>query len=113
MFLVAKPLKNSSATYGMPGITASNGEEGVEAILREKPDAAVVVFMLPVLSGIEVCEKVRAVEEMNEMKLILFTADAQSETRRRVLAAGADSVVIKSANSSEVIETVIRTLKEG
>lgn len=85
----------------------------METILREKPDAAVVDFMLPVLSGIEVCQKVRAVEEMNEMKLILFTADAQSETRRRALAAGADSAVIKSANSSEEIETVVRTLKDG
>ncbi len=54
----------------------------METILREKPDAAVVDFILPVLSGIELCEKVRAVEERNEMKLILFTADAQSETRR-------------------------------
>ncbi|MDY6988132.1 MAG: NAD-binding protein [Thermodesulfobacteriota bacterium] len=95
---------------GFHPMIATNGGDGLDLIIREKPVAAVIDFMLPTLTGIEVCRRVRAVDACKDTKLVLFTADHQAETRTRALAAGADAVVVKSPEASEVIETVVQTL---
>ncbi len=92
-------------------ITAINGEEGFELIKQEKPVAAVIDYMLPVLSGIELCSLVRTEKELDAIKLILFTGDKEEETNKRALQAGADEVVIKSPDAHEIINTVINNLK--
>lgn len=95
---------------GFHPLTAADGGEGLDLIIREKPVAAIIDFMLPAMSGIEICEHVRKNEECREIKLILFTADNQPETRKHALDSGADAVVLKSPEASEVIETVIQAL---
>jgi len=96
---------------GFYPLTAAGGREGLDLIIREKPVAAVIDFMLPFMSGIEICQGVRKNEDCQGIKLILFTADKQPETRKNALNAGADAVVLKSPEASEVIETVIQALK--
>ncbi|MDY6837529.1 MAG: NAD-binding protein [Thermodesulfobacteriota bacterium] len=95
---------------GFHPMTATNGGDGLDLIIREKPVAAVIDFTLPTLTGIEVCRRVRAVDTCKDTKLVLFTADHRAETRKRALEAGADAVVVKSPEASEVIETVLQTL---
>jgi len=96
---------------GFYPLTAVNGRDGLELILKEKPSVAVIDIMLPVFSGIEVCKKIREVNEVKGMKIVLFTADSDSMTRKRAIKAGADAVVVKSSEASEVIEKVIEVLK--
>jgi voltage-gated potassium channel len=96
---------------GFHPMTATNGREGLDLIIREKPAAAVIDFMLPILSGIDVCHRIKRTDGCENIRLILFTADNQPETRNRALDAGADEVVLKSPNASEVIETVLQILK--
>lgn len=97
---------------GFIPLTATNGREALDLICSERPDVAVIDIMLPVLSGIEVCKELRAKESCRDIKLVLFTGDDQPETCERALEAGADAFVIKSSESSELIETVIKVLKE-
>ena len=87
-------------------ITAVNGREGYELIMTERPDAAVVDFMLPDISGLDVCRQVRAQDIGQEIKLFLFTSDNQDETREKALAAGVNTVVIKSPEAQEIIAIV-------
>jgi len=96
---------------GFHPMTATNGREGLDLIIREKPAAAVIDFMLPVLSGIDVCHQIKRTDGCEDIRLILFTADNQPETRNRALDAGADEVVLKSPDASEVIQTVVQILK--
>ncbi len=95
---------------GFIPLTASDGKKGLELILEEKPDAAIIDFMLPELSGIEVVAKVRTVLTY-PIKLIVFTADEQAKTRKDALAAGADQVVVKSPEAAEVIDTVVQLIR--
>ncbi|HIC85356.1 MAG TPA: response regulator [Desulfobacterales bacterium] len=95
---------------GFNPITAKNGREGVEIIKKERPLAAVIDFMLPVLSGIDVCRLVRQDPLCSHTRLILFTSDNQPETRQRALEAGANEVIIKSPEASEVVETVVKLI---
>jgi len=97
---------------GFHPLTATSGEEGLDLILLEKPAAAVIDFLLPVLSGIEVCQRIRASEDCRQTKLILFTASDEPDTHRRALHAGADAVIEKSPDASEVIAAVMNALRE-
>ncbi len=98
--------------FGFFPITADNGREGLELILQEKPVAAVIDFMLPELSGIELCTEIKKHKELNDTKLILFTGDDKKETRKEALLAGADEVVIKSSDAQKIIKTVVAMLEK-
>ena len=98
---------------GFHPITASNGEEGFNRIVEEKPGAAVIDFMLPGISGIDVCRDVRLHKEIKDIKLILFTTDDTPETRQQALDTGANAVVVKGPNATELIDEVIRQLRSN
>lgn len=95
---------------GFAPLTAANGRDGLDLIRRERPPAAVIDFMLPLMSGVEVCREIRCSPGCERIKLVLFTADERPETKQRALQAGADAVVLKSPEAREVIEEVIRVL---
>lgn len=54
-------------------------------IVKTSPDAAVIDFMLPDISGLEVCRQVRTQEAAQTTKPVLFTADDQAETEKKAL----------------------------
>jgi len=92
-------------------ITAENGQEGYEIILRERPEAAVIDYFLPDMTGLEICTKIRANDDLHLMKLILFTGNDDLQTKKRALEAGVDSVVVKSPDAAEIVNTVKATMK--
>ena len=93
-------------------LTAENGQEGYATILRERPQAAVIDYFLPDITGLEVCAKIRANVELHSMKLVLFTGDDDVGIRNKALAAGVDSVVVKSPDAAEIVNTVKATMEK-
>ncbi len=87
-------------------ITSSTGREGCELILREQPEAAVVDYLLGDISGLEVCELVRASEDGQNVKLFLFTADERPEVRENAMKVGVDVVVVKSPDAAKIVNLV-------
>jgi voltage-gated potassium channel len=96
---------------GFHPLTADSGDKGLALILREQPAAAVIDFMLPGLSGLEICRKVRQDHRSASIKLIVFTADNDQQLRTSCLEAGADDVIVKSSESSEIISVVSRLVR--
>ena len=96
---------------GFIPLTAKDGVEGLELIIKEKPAAAIIDFMLPLLSGIEICKKVRQTKGCEQIKLILFTSENQPEIKKQALDAGADEVVIKTSKAMEVIHSAIKLMR--
>jgi voltage-gated potassium channel len=93
---------------GFHPLTADSGDAGLALILREQPAAAVIDFMLPGLSGLEVCRRVRQEHRGEPIKLVVFTADDNQNLRASCLEAGADDVIVKSSESSEIISVITR-----
>ncbi len=96
---------------GFSPSTAANGHDGLSMILKEKPVVAIIDYMLPGLSGIDVCKKIREKNEYDEVKLILFTADNKHSIKKLALEAGIDAVVVKNSEASELIETTLKLIK--
>ncbi len=95
---------------GYETFSSATGEQGLELILKEKPDAAVIDFHLPDMSGAEICKEIRRNVPDSDIRLFLFTGDTQASTKESALAAGADAVVVKSPEAEEIINLVSQHL---
>ena len=96
---------------GFIPLTANNGREGAELVLREKPVAAILDCHMPLMSGIEACRAIRSHAAGQSVKLILFTTDNRPQTQKEALQAGADAVVVKSPEAKEIIDTVVNIIQ--
>lgn len=90
---------------------SANGEDVMFLIGEERPDLIVLDWMLPGLSGIEVCKMVRAKPETRDIPIIMLTARSEETERVRGLATGADDYLVKPFSVPELlarIKTILR-----
>lgn len=97
-------------------VVASDGEEGMLQIEERLPDLVLLDWMLPKLSGIEVCRRIRGKSETRNMPIIMLTARGEESDRIRGLDTGADDYIIKPFAMSELsarIRAVLRRIRPG
>lgn len=96
------------AREGFHVLTAQNGNEGMALISRENPDLVVLDWMLPGMSGLEMCKNLR---ESSSVPIIMLTAKSEEVDRVLGLEFGADDYVVKPFSLRELlarIKTVLR-----
>lgn len=91
----------------------ARGDEA-ETLLREDlPDLVLLDWMLPGLSGIELCRRIRAKQDMQSLPIILLTARGEEGERVRGLATGADDYVVKPFSVPELLARVRALLRRS
>lgn len=89
------------------------GEDTMFMIGEERPDIIVLDWMLPGISGIEVCRLVRAKPETRDIPIIMLTARSEEAERVRGLLTGADDYMVKPFSVPELlarIKTILRRM---
>ena len=95
---------------------AADGEEGMLQIDERTPDLILLDWMLPKLSGIEVCRRVRGRAETRNLPIIMLTARGEETDRVRGLDTGADDYMTKPFSMTELtarIRAVLRRFRPG
>ena len=95
---------------------ARDGEEAMVMIDEQAPDLVVLDWMLPKVSGIEVCRRLRARGETRNLPVIMLTARGEETDRIRGLDTGADDYIVKPFSTVELsarIRAVLRRLRPG
>ena len=95
---------------------AADGEEALMMINEKLPDLILLDWMLPKVSGIEVCRRLRARTETRNIPIIMLTARGEETDRIRGLDTGADDYIVKPFSMSELsarIRAVLRRLRPG
>jgi two-component system phosphate regulon response regulator PhoB len=82
---------------------AGDGEEALAKINERRPDAVLLDWMLPLVSGIEVCRQIRRSPKMRGLPVIMLTARGEEGDRVRGLNSGADDYVVKPFSPSELV----------
>ena len=82
---------------------AADGEEALAQIVERKPDIVLLDWMLPLVSGIEVCRRIRRSPETRSLPVIILTARGEEADRVRGLDSGADDYVVKPFSPSELV----------
>lgn len=95
---------------------AMDGEEAMLLADEDTPDLVVLDWMLPKLSGIEVCRRLRAGRKTRNTPIIMLTARGEETDRIRGLDTGADDYIVKPVSMTELaarIRAVLRRVRPG
>jgi DNA-binding NarL/FixJ family response regulator len=85
--------------------TAGDGEETMRYIPVLTPDVVLMDMRLPGQDGVEVTASIKASHP--DIKVLILTAEADGETLRRALAAGADGFMLKTARPTELANAIL------
>jgi two-component system phosphate regulon response regulator PhoB len=95
---------------------AADGEEALMLVDERMPDLVVLDWMLPKISGIELCRRLRGRSETRNMPIMMLTARGEESDRIRGLDTGADDYVTKPFSMTELaarIRAVLRRIRPG
>ncbi len=90
---------------------AADGEEALLRVAEEPPDLIVLDWMLPKVSGVEVCRQLRAGVETRRTPVLMLTARGEEADKVRGLDTGADDYVVKPFAMSELVARIRALLR--
>ena len=97
--------------YGVD--TVARGDEADLLLKERSPDLVILDWMLPGLSGIELCRRLRARPETKRLPIIMLTARGEESERVRGLATGADDYIVKPFSLPELIARIGALLRRA
>src|ERR1700753_679213 len=92
-------------------LEARDGEEALLIAAEEKPDLVILDWMLPQLSGIEVCRCLRTRPETHKSPIVMLTARGEESDRTRGLDTGADDYLPKPFSMTELLARLRAVLR--
>jgi len=92
---------------------AKNGEDALLLAREETPDLVLLDWMLPLLSGIEVCRRLRRGQETRNVPILMLTARGEEADKIRGLDTGADDYMTKPFSPSELIARIRALLRRA
>jgi DNA-binding response OmpR family regulator len=95
---------------GYTVLVARDGQEALDMIERERPELVLLDVMMPKKSGLEVCQAVRASEELQATKILMLTAKGRDTDLAKGLALGADAYMTKPFSTRELVQKVAEML---
>ncbi|MCH2095812.1 MAG: phosphate regulon transcriptional regulator PhoB [Rhodobacteraceae bacterium] len=104
-------LRYNLEAEGFRVVTAENGEEALIKVDEESPDIIVLDWMLPNLSGIEVCRQLKTRTKTRAVPVIMLSARSEEVDRVRGLETGADDYVVKPYSVIEMMARVRAQLR--
>ena len=106
-------LRYNLEAEGFEVAAAATGDEAAELVRETHPDLILLDWMLPGLSGIELCRRWRAREETASIPIIFLTARGEEEERVRGLETGADDYVTKPFSIPELLARIHALLRRS
>src|SRR3954464_15821250 len=91
--------------------TSARGDEAEIKLKESPPDLLVLDWMLPGVSGIELCRRLRARAQTKTLPIIILTARGEESERVRGLATGADDYIVKPFSVPELLARVHALLR--
>ncbi|WP_299624466.1 phosphate regulon transcriptional regulator PhoB [Pelagibius sp.] len=93
--------------------SAGDGEEALVAAAEEVPDLILLDWMLPLMSGIEVCRQLRSKPDTRRVPIIMLTARGEETDKLRGLDSGCDDYITKPFSPAELIARIHAVLRRS
>ena len=106
-------LKYNLTAEGFDVTVIDDGDDALLAAEDFQPDIILLDWMLPHVSGIEICRQLRARKETQEIPVIMLTARAEEEDRLRGFDKGADDYVTKPFSMKELLARINAVLRRA
>ena len=98
---------------GFSIIKASNGKEALELIENHSPDLIILDWMMPKMSGIDVCRTLRSRSETKQLPIIILSARSEDSDKSLGLDTGADDYISKPFSPKELLSRVKALLRRS
>lgn len=108
---LAELLRYNLTSQGYETAIARDGDEAMLLLDERVPDLMLLDWMLPKISGIEICRRVRTRRETANLPIIMLTAKTEEADRIRGLETGADDYVTKPFSTNELMARVKAVLR--
>jgi two-component system phosphate regulon response regulator PhoB len=106
-------LRYNLESEGFDVEVVEHGDEAETRIREQMPDLVVLDWMLPGVSGIEICRRLRARPETKQLPILMLTARGEETERVRGLGTGADDYVVKPFSLPELLARVHALLRRS
>ncbi|MFT4754495.1 MAG: CheY-like chemotaxis protein [Salibacteraceae bacterium] len=90
--------------------TASDGQEGMEAIQKRKPNLIICDVAMPEVNGYQVLEFLKSKPETNKIPFIFITSSAQNKEIKKGVLSRADCYLTKPFQTEELLDTIDKLL---
>ncbi|HET6388637.1 phosphate regulon transcriptional regulator PhoB [Hyphomicrobium sp.] len=110
---LAELLKYNLQSEGYEVVHAADGEEAELLLSEQNFDLVILDWMIPKISGIELCRRLRNRSETQSLPIILLTARGEESDRVRGLTTGADDYVTKPFSVQELMARVKALLRRA
>jgi two-component system, OmpR family, phosphate regulon response regulator PhoB len=110
---LAELLRYNLEAEGFRVSHAESGEEAEIMVAEERPDLVLLDWMLPQVSGIELCRRLRTRPETRAIPIVMLTARGEEGDRIRGLSTGADDYVVKPFSLPELMARVKAILRRA
>ena len=104
-------IKFNLKSEGFNVLLSPNGEDGLFTAKEEKPDLILLDWMLPILSGIEVLQRLKNNKDTKSIPVIFITAKGEENDKIRGLNSGADDYIVKPFSTKELIARIKANLR--
>jgi two-component system, cell cycle response regulator len=101
-----KLVEHALAESAITVLFANSGHQAIEIFEREHPDLIITDWMMPDITGIELCQKIRAGAQSSYTYVIILTSNAEKENVVKGLSAGADDYLTKPFHRDELLARV-------
>ena len=109
----AEMLRYNLEKEGYRIIIAGDGDTALLLLEEETPDLVILDWMLPEVSGVEICRRIRARKETRKTPVIMLTARGEERDRVLGLESGADDYVVKPYSPGEMVARVRAVLRRA
>lgn len=98
---------------GFQVMLATDGQAALEMARMESPDLVLLDWMLPEVTGIDVCRQLRSDRDLHEVPIIMVTARGDEDDRVRGIDTGADDYLVKPYSPRELISRIKALLRRA
>ncbi|MDP2168109.1 MAG: response regulator [Thermodesulfovibrionales bacterium] len=95
---------------GIKVVTLRESVNAVDVIRKESPDLIILDWMMPEVSGIEVCRRLKADPDLAAIPIFMLTAKGQEEDEKQGLICGVERYITKPFSPKVLLDHVLETL---
>jgi CheY-like chemotaxis protein len=106
-------IKMTLGNKGYSLLEATDGEEALAVVVKERPDLIIMDVRLPKVNGLEVTRRLRQTPGLSQIPILALTAAAMKGNREEAIEAGCDAYIPKPINTRQLPEVVDEMLRRG